>query len=164
MKSSELRRDIVSGDWIIIAPGRSQRPSDFINKNQLRVKSDIKTCPFEKPEESSGHKSYLTLANDGDWFIKIIENKYPAIVHSEESLQTRSAGPYKSLPGYGHHDLLITRPHDKNITDLNKKEAFLVFEAFRDRYLMFFNDTDVQYVTMFQNWGVSAGASGAGVA
>ena len=67
MEGSELRRDIVSGDWIIIAPGRSKRPSDLIKHNKTpRISSDKSTCPFENPEESSGNKSLLTFKNDGD--------------------------------------------------------------------------------------------------
>ena len=29
--ASELRQDIVSGDWVVIATGRAKRPVDFVH-------------------------------------------------------------------------------------------------------------------------------------
>ncbi len=32
-KDPELRQDLVSGDWIVIAPGRLKRPREIIKKH-----------------------------------------------------------------------------------------------------------------------------------
>ena len=45
---SELRQDLVSGDWVVIATGRSKRPNDFVAQKRTPFIQDKKTCPFEK--------------------------------------------------------------------------------------------------------------------
>ncbi len=57
--NSELRQDIVSGDWIVIAPRRSKRPDQFIKKEK-RIKAPINRCPFENPQKS-GHGEPILL-------------------------------------------------------------------------------------------------------
>ena len=43
---SELRRDLVSGTWVVIATGRAKRPDDF--KKEKREK--IKESPLPSPK------------------------------------------------------------------------------------------------------------------
>jgi galactose-1-phosphate uridylyltransferase len=45
---SEFRKDIVSGDWIIMAPERAKRPDDFLGKKVVREVAPKRTCPFEE--------------------------------------------------------------------------------------------------------------------
>lgn len=156
---SQLRQDLVSGDWIVIAPGRSKRPHQLIKKPE-KIKVPPKAgCPFENPEKN-GQKLILTYGNHKDWQLKIVENKYPAFSHKENQCAVVvKRGPYFLTEGIGHHDLVITRSHIKNFHMLSEEEANQVFEAFRDRYLMLLNDKCVSYVSMFHNWGLKAGAS-----
>lgn len=155
---SQLRKDLVSGDWIVIAPGRGKRPHQFIKKFEKRKSSSKTTCPFENPQKSGHQKPILTYGNP-DWQIQILENKYPAFTHKNICAILGKEGPYTITETVGCHDLLITRDHDKNFTQLSKVDARQVFEAFRDRYLMLLNDKCLAYVSIFHNWGVKAGAS-----
>ena len=45
--ASELRRDIVSGDWVVIATGRAKRPHDFLTVRREPFHQPKDTCPFE---------------------------------------------------------------------------------------------------------------------
>ena len=156
---SELRRDLVSGEWIIIAPKRGQRPHDFLRVLPKRKKTPESSCPFENPQKTGHEKALLVFPDVKNWELQIIPNRYPALVHKKSKAVLKRRGAYRILPGVGHHELLITRAHDKNFSELSPLKAFHVFEAFRDRYLALMSDKNIAYVSIFQNWGLSAGAS-----
>jgi UDPglucose--hexose-1-phosphate uridylyltransferase len=166
MKYSELRQDLVSGDWILFAPGRARKPEQFIQKERIK-KAPKAGCPFENPASAAGgiplaiynHSDLPSLTETKDWRIQIIPNKYPAVVHSKSKIKVSKRGPYSVMPGVGHHEVLITRNHDKNFANLGKKDAELVFKAFRDRYSTLLDDDEIAYIAVFHNWGPKAGAS-----
>lgn len=156
-KQSELRQDIVSGDWIVVAPGRANRPHTI--KATTRKHAPKSSCPFENPQDSGNKPPILIYPDQKDWQLQILENKYPAVMHHKVCGTISKVGPYPVVPAVGHHDLLITRDHEKNFPHLSKKEADQVFQALRDRYLMLFNDKCLDYIFMLHNWGPGAGAS-----
>ncbi|MBI2037235.1 MAG: DUF4921 family protein [Candidatus Liptonbacteria bacterium] len=159
MKKSELRQDLVSKDWIVIAPGRGKRPSQYAERKTKRVRAPIGTCPFEDPQKSGNKKPVLVRKNEHGWELQIVENKFPALQHRKICASTSSHGPYLTMGGAGYHDLLITRDHDANFPRLSPRQALQVFQAFRDRYLMLTGDACVSYLSIFHNWGKNAGAS-----
>ncbi|MDP3725266.1 MAG: HIT domain-containing protein [Nanoarchaeota archaeon] len=169
MSTSELRKDIVSGEWVVIAPKRAGRPTDFIKKIERHVAS-VRECPFEHPEEKESGISLLVYPSDAfqstsrlnkrdRWRVQIIRNKYPAFQHERKCSPPVSRGLYEVMEGVGYHHLLVTRDHRKNFSDLSPKEAFLVFQAFAEHYRDLARDRCVQYISFFQNWGSRAGAS-----
>jgi UDPglucose--hexose-1-phosphate uridylyltransferase len=155
----ELREDLVSGDWILIAPGRSNRPDQFVVKEE-RASTPIKGCPFEDPQASGNAPAIIRVPEDlkKDWVVQLIPNKYPAVsVEGEASVGKH--GPYEVRPGVGYHDVLITRDHFKNFPGLSPKDALLVFKTLQERYRQVAKDKRIAYVSMFHNWGPKAGAS-----
>ncbi len=165
MQHSEFRKDIVSGDWILVVPGRAKKPGDLNKKKEKRNIAPRNTCRFERPFENVDENVILgyTRTKHGDiktdWDLLVLKNKYPAVTHFEKKALSRTSKFFEVVPGAGHHDLIITRDHKKNFSELSGKEAFRVFSAFRDRYLMLFQDKNIQYISMFHNWGHTAGAS-----
>ncbi len=158
IQSSELRQDLVSGDWIVIAPGRANRSGKF--KNILsRKPALLKGCVFENVETASLKKPILTYKDGKEWSLQIIENKFPAFTHHDVCSVFKKTGPYTVTDGVGHHDLVVTRDHHKDFPSLHKERANQVFEAFRDRYLTLLEDPCLAYISIFHNWGPSAGAS-----
>jgi len=159
--NSELRQDIVSGDWIIIAPGRAHRPQQLIEKRKKikRERASIRGCPLENPQKYGADEPILLYENKHGWELMLVQNKYPALTHDGIAVVSKKHGPYHIIPGVGHHDVIITRDHDKNFSALSFEHARLVFRSFRDRYMMLLDDKNMAYVTIFHNWGQSAGAS-----
>ncbi len=157
--NSELRQDLVSGDWILIAPGRGKRPHYLSLKKGKRERASLKGCPFENQERLDQNEPSLVYGKNHDWEIQVVENKYPALKHGAVCASEFKEGPYLTVPGIGEQDILVTRDHDKNFAHLPPKTAELVFEALQRRYLTFSEDPCLQYVLIFHNWGPSAGAS-----
>lgn len=157
--NSELRQDPVSGDWIIIAPNRGRRPHEMFAGNLKRKKSAKSTCPFEDLQKSGNREPILNYPDGKGWAVQVVENKYPVFTHAEVCGMEGHHGMYAIFPGFGHHDLLVTKEHDKNFAQVSDERANLVFQGFRDRYLMLYNDKCINYISLFHNWGPSAGAS-----
>ena len=158
MKLSELRQDLVSGDWILIAPKRGERPHDFKNREK-RERTLPKNCPFENPKMLNHSEPFLQFYGQNGWTLQIIENKFPTFTHRNICGSLLKTGPYSVTQGIGHHDLVITRDHHKDFSDLNRGASLDVFRAFQDRYLMLLHDKCLAYVSIFHNWGHKAGAS-----
>ena len=156
--NSELRQDLVSGDWILIAPKRQARPNQFIKKEK-RIKAPKGSCPFEDPQKSGHGEPALTYPKQGNWQLQIVKNKYPALSPKNYCPKILKNGPYSIIEGRGYHELLITRDHEKNFPRLGAGQANMVFRAFRNRYRMLASDRCISYVSIFHNWGPKAGGS-----
>ena len=156
---SELRQDLVSGDWIIVAPERLSRPHDFVSDKKPRKKTPKNKCPFENLGQAESWAPILSFPNKKNWEIIIIPNKYPALVHSEACATSFGRGPYKLCAGVGYHDLVITRDHDKNFADLSAGRALDLMKVFQKRYKAVSVDPCILYTSAFFNWGPKAGAS-----
>ncbi|KKQ22160.1 MAG: Galactose-1-phosphate uridylyltransferase [Candidatus Wolfebacteria bacterium GW2011_GWC1_37_10] len=156
--NSELRQDIVSGDWIVIAPGRAKRPDQLLKKEK-RIKALKKDCVFEDPQKTNSHPVFIFPDDKKKWRVQVIPNKYPVFASKNICPQAYNHGPYSIIEGIGRHEVVISKDHDKNFPYLSKEDANLVFRAFKERYLNIANDICSVYVAIFQNWGRKAGAS-----
>lgn len=157
MKHSELRQDLVSGDWVIVAPGRLKRP-DLAFRKIIRKRASRINCPFEVTNLKKQNKPVFVWLDSKSWTLQIIPNKYPAL-RSVLRAAVNHRGPYISMTGRGYHELLITRDHSKNFPVLRAKRALEVFQAFQTRYSTLVVDKNIAYVSIFHNWGPRAGAS-----
>ncbi|MEK9194816.1 MAG: DUF4921 family protein [Patescibacteria group bacterium] len=156
---SELRRDIVSGAWVVIATGRGKRPHDFLKQKQTIFNQPKTVCPFENPDSpfflAYDHEGRMT---DENWQVQVIANKYPAFGKGVCAV-FQHAGPYEWTEGVGHHEVVISRDHRKSLGMMTDREAELIFRAYQARYLAVRDDPCVEYVSIFHNHGRLAGAS-----
>lgn len=156
--NSELRQDLVSGDWILIAPGRGKRPDQFIDRKKTE-KTPKSACLFECPEKAAGGTVISASPSLEHWRVQIVPNKYPVVIRDEIAAVFARQGPYFIVPGVGYHDLVITKNHNKNFPKLTRRDANLLFQSFKDRYKVLAQDKHIAYVAIFHNWGHKAGAS-----
>ncbi len=154
---SELRQDIVTGDWVVIATGRSKRPDEFATKERAR---DVNPSdPFADPEGSGQEKDVLIYRQgNGDWSLRVFPNKYPAFSR-EGGVSQLSEGPYFAMSGAGYHELFVTRDPEKHIALLETWQVAELLDAYQERYLDLMNRQSVNYIQIFHNHGKEAGAS-----
>lgn len=158
---SEFRQDPVSKDWILISPERSRRPSEFAKDRKKRTPSPRSHCPFE-PEKLSQAPNWppiLSTPHVRNWRVVVVPNRFPALTHVEKCSEELDGGPYRSRTGIGHHDLIITRHHEKNFASLSLDRALEVLDILKRRYLQLVEDSCILYTSSFFNWGPKAGAS-----
>ena len=155
---SEFRQDLVSGDWILIAPTRSKRPDQF-KTAKSRKKTPKKGCPLEFAGERGNGKLIFSWPTKRVWRIRVITNKYPVVHKGRANTIPEKKGPISVIPGIGYHEIAVTRDHDANYPKLNPTDALLVFQALQSRYQEFSKDKNILYVSLMHNWGPTAGAS-----
>ena len=155
---SELRFDPVSKDWILIATGRAKRPENFANEARTSQSfgGSKSTCPFCQIEKEKGLLKYKD--KKGDWFIKVVPNKYPPFLPGA-GLNKREEGPYQVMDGVGFAEVVITRDHVRSMAQFSVSEIRQVLDAYQERYLDLMNEKFVNYVSIFHNYGKTAGAT-----
>lgn len=157
---SELRQDITSGDWVIIAPGRAKRPLFLDQKKKPRVPTPKSECPFEDLKKSGNWPPIIAYPNEKNWQIVLLPNKYPALTHENvRSAKPLYRGIYCHQAGFGQHDVVVTRDHNKNFADISPAMAASVFDIFQERHRVMARDPSNAYVATFFNWGRLVGGS-----
>lgn len=157
--TSELRQDLVTGDWVVIATGRAKRPEDFSKNVRQIPKDNIDECLFCDPEKTKQEKDVLIYRqDDGEWTLRVFPNKYPAF-SSDCDPKSLSEGPYFAMNGFGYHEVLVTRDHKRHMAFLSEMEIAEVFDAYQDRYLALMKEKNINYISIFHNHGKEAGAS-----
>jgi UDPglucose--hexose-1-phosphate uridylyltransferase len=166
---SELRLDMVSNDWVVIATGRARRPETFKQR-----KREIKEIPGEKCAfcQISSQKDPTLIFSQGkrfvfkgwksvpkDWTIIVIPNKYPAFFPYPKLDKKIEGGLYQKMNAAGFHEVVITRSHKKHMGKFSIKELKEVFDAYQARYLDLVGKKFVNHIFIFHNHGPSAGAS-----
>lgn len=158
---AELRKDLVSGDWIILAPERAGRPGGMRARRGRRIPAPKAHCPFEEKNlQTAGMwPPILRAPEEGKWRAVLVSNRYPALTHNAGCAAGLFRGPHEIKTGSGEHDLIITRDHNKNFAHIAAREAAEVLGIARARYLMMAKDSCGVYTSVFFNWGQGAGAS-----
>jgi UDPglucose--hexose-1-phosphate uridylyltransferase len=155
--ASELRFDLVSKDWVLIATGRAKRPTEFTKQKRQKIEVAEKDCPF--CNLATQEKPVLEYKNEkGEREVVIIPNKFPAFIHSN-GLHERALGPYSLMDGVGFHEVVVTRDHKKSLAELSAAQIKRVIDAYQERYLELANEEFVNYISIFHNHGREAGAS-----
>lgn len=156
-QESELRQDIVTGDWVVIATGRAKRPDAFVQTERVSAREEFD--PFENPEESGQEKDVLVYRReDGDWSLRVIPNKFPAFSRGKP-MKELSEGPYFAMNGVGYHEIVITRDAHRSLPLLETWQVAEVLDAYQDRFLALMNRKSVNYIQVIHNHGKEAGAS-----
>lgn len=156
---SELRQDIITGDWVVIATGRAKRPDAFRDQRDEDNNPHASDCPFCDPEiEKQEKPTLIYYREDGKWSLRVFPNKFPAFARGRK-LKHGEEGPYFSMDGVGYHELVVTRDHDRGPAELLKEELAEVLDAFRTRYLDLMGKKSVNYIMFIENHGKRAGAS-----
>lgn len=161
----DLRRDPITGRWVIIATDRAQRPQDFIREP---VKNKGGFCPFCPGNESKTAHEILAFRpeeNGGSqpdqpgWNLRVIPNKFPAL-RVEGDLDRQADGIYDRMNGVGAHEVVIETPeHNETFATMPAKRIEDTLYAFRMRVLDLKRDTRLKYVLLFKNHGEMAGAT-----
>lgn len=158
---SELRQDLISGDWIVLAPSRAGRPNFLDKKRPARTPALKSDCPFEE-SFLRAHGDWPPLAafpNEKQWKVVVIPNKYPALASVSVCSVPLREGIYAARTGVGEHDLILTRDHRKNFPALSPSDAAEVLTIFQDLCARSAKDPCAIYAVPFWNWGPLAGAS-----
>ena len=159
----ELRRDPVTGRWVIISVERARRPSDFVRVPVTGPTNRF--CPFCAGHESKTPPEIMAFrpdgghANDANWSLRVVPNKFPAL-RVEGNLDRSGDGLYDRMNGVGAHEVIIESPkHELFLSECSEKAIEELFWAFRERIRDLKKDARMRYIVCFKNHGELGGAT-----
>jgi UDPglucose--hexose-1-phosphate uridylyltransferase len=159
---SEFRQDIISKDWVLFAPSRNERASNFnippATPDPKSLPKVEQTCVFCVSNDDL-NKSIAAFPNEKDWKVRVIPNKYKALDHKDPNPDDVTHGFYPTRPGVGDHELVITRDHNVMTADLPDDLIDLTLRVYQERMNELSEHAHVAYVQIAVNHGRDAGAS-----
>jgi UDPglucose--hexose-1-phosphate uridylyltransferase len=136
----DLRRDGLTGRWVIVAPARSARPHQF--PPPVDTKDAPADCPFCHGNENltppEVHRTGAGAADTPGWRVRVVPNLYPIAP--------------------GHEVVVLSPDHARSFAQLDDAAAAEVLAVLRDR-VGFHLGRGARYVQALVNHGREAGAS-----
>ncbi|MFA7308933.1 MAG: DUF4931 domain-containing protein [Patescibacteria group bacterium] len=161
---NQYRYNQLSGQWVIIAPGRSNRPGDFVKKKEPTRTTQPKDFFLEgnekrTPPEILAIRKESTKANTPGWSVRVIPNKYPVFEKSKLPNKKDVKGKTTNLPAYGYHEIVITSHPKKDFGQMSLAKVSEVVHVYMERYRALTQDEKISSIVIIQNHGPLAGAS-----
>ena len=167
---SELRYDLGSKDWVVVATGRAKKPEMFKEEKKEREKMKFKKdCPFcqiqtqENPtlifsnSKEIPFEGWKNILNK--WSTIVVPNKYPAFLPYPKLEEKIEGGLFYKMNAVGFHEVVITKDHNRQIANFSVDEVYELFNVYQKRYVSLMKEKFVNYVSIFHNHGHQAGAS-----
>lgn len=138
---SRLRHDPLTGEPILFAPERRDRPNAF--DQQPAPESQI--CPFCPGNEDQTPPEIARIGTAETWDVRVVPNRYPMVGH----------GGLK-----GVHEVVIETPqHEATFASLSSGQRTRVLRAYRDRFASHRRNRSLRHLVIFRNEGQRAGQS-----
>jgi UDPglucose--hexose-1-phosphate uridylyltransferase len=166
---SELRLNILNGNWTVISPERGNKPESFRVERTCDIRAleryDAK-CPFCPGNESDFDIDLLheIYGDNGEWQARLIENKYkifdnyancPVVPEKFDS-----HGVHFLYKGCGNHYLVLEHPeHNRVMGLMTSEEIFSVFSLYLEAVSRLSGNPNNLIHIIFKNQGAIAGAS-----
>ena len=151
---NEFRQDLVSGEWVLFATGRSHSFRTY--EEDIRQNKD--ECPFEDLMKSD-QKVLWSYPDAGSIFATVIKNKFPAVSQNLCN-DMQSYGPFNLFDAVGDHEVIVYRDHDHGIYDFSINDFVNMVRVYKKRYTELVDKAEcTKYILVFHNHGQVAGAS-----
>ncbi|HOX45670.1 MAG TPA: galactose-1-phosphate uridylyltransferase [Myxococcota bacterium] len=160
---SEIRQNIATKEWVIIATERAQRPEDFAEPAREPTHTrpaHLDTCPLCAGNEHQSQGEVLRLDGpDGLWRVRVVSNKFPALA-PQGGAKWLEEGFLRRVHGFGFHEVLVESPHHNDtLALLSIAEVARVLAAFREVGRLHAAHPAIRQIVPFKNHGAPAGSS-----
>jgi UDPglucose--hexose-1-phosphate uridylyltransferase len=183
----EYRQDPLTGRIVIIAEERASRPHQFdienscVHDNSATYQPNCPFCnrnEFMTPNEIAAFRVAGSLANDSAWLVRVVPNKFPAVVRNVPDVALWSDNYSwfsnysltfyppenerfkKPVSGLGHHEVIVDTPrHILSIAEMTDTEVIEMFRMYQERLKSLRKEECWKYIQIFKNVGAAAGAS-----
>lgn len=158
----QLRRDPITGRWVIVAAERARRPQDFAMDAKDAVED---SCPFcmgceqQTPLEIFALRPGQTPANQEGWETRVVPSK-DSMLQVTGELNRRGNGIYDLMDDVGAHEIIIETPqHIANLSDVPAEQIKKAIDTYIARMVDLERDSRIKYGLIFKNYGTLAGAT-----
>lgn len=145
-KVPELRKDPVSGSWVVVGYHTTKSSSTGI-------------CPFCPGNENLTPNPIREYKDSqGNWLVRCFPASNPIFV-IEVDENKRAEGIYDKMGNVGAHEIIVeNRSHTKTMSGFGQQEFLLLFDMYRERILDLKRDTRFKHVQVFKNHGELSGS------
>jgi len=158
----EIRHNVVTGEWVIVAPNRAQRPGVLATPGRVLTETrptHVATCPFCPGNEAQTPPEVLRLPRSGPWQVRVVPNKFAAL-EKEVPRACHFDGLYRHLTGGGWHEVVIeSRRHNATPALQTGEEVARTLAAFQERGREMARDSRIEHIVYLKNHGSGAGTS-----
>lgn len=130
---SQMRKDVFTGRWVIMAELDTVSPGDFHFKAFTRADG---FCPFCETNESSTPPEVFAVRHPGSlpngpgWQVRVVPNNQPRL-RIEGALGRRGEGFHDLMNGIGAHEIIAETPrHDRSLHELEVEEIANILRAY----------------------------------
>ncbi len=161
---SELRQDPTTKEWVIIAPERANRPQQAPKKTRAKELPDWDaSCPFCPGNEARTPAEVLRIpisSEDSAWAVRVVPNQFAALT-TEGSVTRENEGRfYRKMSGFGVHEVIIESPsHNTPMALMTYQQVEKVLIAYQQRYNTLKQNSQLNFITIFKNYGWASGTS-----
>ena len=157
----ELRRGPITDRWVIVAPERAKRPSDFQARGSELSEQKPGDCPFCLGNEAmTPPEVYRVDGHDEAWRVRVVPNKFSALQDYDGLGRAAVEGVFDRMNGVGAHEVVIETPgHSNELPDLDEEQVKHIVDTYSLRLSALMENPDHRYVLLFKNHGKEAGAS-----
>jgi UDPglucose--hexose-1-phosphate uridylyltransferase len=156
----ELRLNLITREWVIIATERAKRPDEFRKlKNKKIIQEYLDTCPFCPGNEDRTPEEIMRITDGKSWKIRVTPNKFPALSMDGPRLRINE-GIKHLVTGVGRHEVLIESPlHNISMPLMDIESVATIIRTCRERFIEIYKDPRIEHVIIFKNYGEGAGTS-----
>jgi UDPglucose--hexose-1-phosphate uridylyltransferase len=157
----ELRHNVLTREWVIIATERAKRPEDFVKKKKEKkvIPAFVPTCPFCPGNETLTPPETYVVPDTGTWRVRVTPNKFAALSYQGERRRSVQ-GIRRTVTGVGIHEVIIETPdHSKTTALLEDAQVETIIQTYLNRFMFASRDPRIEQVTLFKNHGEAAGTS-----
>jgi UDPglucose--hexose-1-phosphate uridylyltransferase len=157
----ELRRNIATGEWVVLATERAKRPEEFSRRPAVTAElpARMSNCPFCPGNESMTPPTLAQTGDENGWRVRVVNNAFGAFSTTGD-LSPRGNEFLRSMDAVGRHEVIIQAPaHNVPEPLLEPAQMREIVLMYRDRHRFMERDPRVELVIPFKNHGLMAGTS-----
>ncbi len=157
----ELRYNILTREWVIIATERAKRPEEFAKKAVAKKvpPAYVKSCPFCPGNEAMTPPATHVVPDTSTWRVRVTPNKFAAVSYVGER-KRNIVGIRRAITGVGIHEVIVETPdHSKTTALLSDLDVETIIATYLNRFKFASKDPRVEQITIFKNHGDAAGTS-----
>lgn len=143
---TELRRDPVSGEWVIVG-------YKYIHIDNRAI------CPFCPGNEDLTPPTIREVKDaEGFWQIRCFPSRNLLFI-IEAKEERRAEGIYDKMGNLGAHEIVVESPdHTKTLSGFSKEELKTLLQFYQERIYDLKKDKRLKYIQVFKNHGELAGS------
>ena len=157
---SELRLNLITREWVIIATERAKRPEEFRKvKNKKNLPGYLDSCPFCPGNEQRTPDEIMRIPYGDNWKIRVTPNKFSAL-SPDVNRERKNVGRRHIITGFGKHEIIIESPvHNMSIAGMPVDDIADLLRMYRERFEAIYQEPGIEHVIIFKNYGEGAGTS-----